>query len=122
MKRKATVELLKQNREQQVPESKKASGLTMFHLKGYVQVSSATLAQSCRKAISLHICRIPLLTKSKIHPCKIICCLRIQKFLLSILIKADPIWQINSDILPDILTGIYSDLISGVWLRSGSVC
>ena len=47
MKSKATVELPKQDREQQVQESKrkKASGLTMFHLNGYVKVSSATLAQ-----------------------------------------------------------------------------
>ena len=50
-KSKATEELPKQDRKQEVQESarkqegKKAAGLTMFHLSGYVEVSSATLAQ-----------------------------------------------------------------------------
>ena len=48
---KATEELPKQDRKQQVQESarkqggKKTSGLSVVHLSGYVKVSSATLMQ-----------------------------------------------------------------------------
>ena len=53
----------------------KTSGLTMFHLNGYVKVSSATLTQvianpapTCRKVVSLHLYMTPPSTvmKSKI--------------------------------------------------------
>ena len=45
MKKKAIVELPKRTTNARKQEGKKASGVTIFHLMGYVKVSSATLAQ-----------------------------------------------------------------------------